>query len=85
MLAKAFPDDPLVGEEDTTELRISSNASLKDRVVELANEALTSELVMGDNEQWGIGSGQERSAGELLDAIDRGTFDGGRNGSAYMP
>ncbi len=47
MLAKAFPDDPLVGEEDTKDLR--ANPAMRDRVVELANEALTAYLAMGDN------------------------------------
>lgn len=84
MLAKAFPDDPLVGEEDTSDLRNPANSALKSRVVELANEALCAELAMGDNVQWGIGPGQERSPEVLLDAIDRGTYNGGNSGSEYM-
>lgn len=82
ILAKAFPDDPLVGEEDTKDLR--TNPAMRDRVVELANEALTAELALGDNVQWGIGPGQARSAEELLGAIDRGTYEGGSSGRQYM-
>jgi len=81
MLAKAFPDDPLVGEEDTADLR--ANPAMRDRVVELANEALTADLAMGDNVQWGIGPGQTRTAEELLSAIDRGTYEGGSSGRMW--
>lgn len=82
ILAKAFPDDPLVGEEDTKDLR--ANPIMRDRVVELANEALTADLALGDNVQWGIGPGQARTAEDLLSAIDRGTYEGGSSGRQYM-
>lgn len=81
MLHRAFPEDPIVGEEDAAELRVESGAVLRDRIVSLANEALTSDLSTGDNAEWGIGPGQAKSAEELLDAIDRGNHEGGRTGS----
>lgn len=81
MLHRAFPDDPIVGEEDAADLRAASGASLRDRIVELANEALTAELGIGDIAEWGIGPGSEQSVDNLLDAIDRGNHEGGRNGS----
>lgn len=53
---------------------------MKDRIVILANDALTSELELGDNSSWGIGPGEKKSDAELLDAIDRGNYKGGRSG-----
>lgn len=81
MLHRAFPDDPIVGEEDAAELRTEAGTVLRNRIVELANEALTGELEQGDYAGWGIGPGSEQTAGELLDAIDRGNYEGGRSGS----
>jgi len=57
---------------------------MRDRIVELANEALTAELGLGDSATWGIGPGQEKSAEELLDAIDRGNHPGGRDGRELL-
>ena len=37
---------------------------------------------MGESAEWGLGPGQERSPDELLDAIDRGSDQGGRIGRA---
>ena len=52
--------------------------------MELANEALTSELELGDNGSWGIGPGEQKSDAQLLDAIDRGNFEGGRIGRKML-
>jgi 3'(2'), 5'-bisphosphate nucleotidase len=82
MLKNAFPADPIVGEEDAADLRAEEGKVLRDRIVELANEALVAPLVEGDKPEWGIGPGQAKSAAELLDAIDRGNYDGGRTGRA---
>lgn len=51
--------------------------------MDLANEALTLDLAIGDSETWGIGPGQQKSAEEILDAIDRGNFEGGNTGSTW--
>jgi 3'(2'), 5'-bisphosphate nucleotidase len=83
ILSRAFPADPVVGEEDSGGLREDASALLRSRIVELANEALTSEIALGDNADWGIGPGQTRTTDELLDAIDRGSHTGGRKGREY--
>ncbi|KAF9039144.1 hypothetical protein BJ165DRAFT_1416518 [Panaeolus papilionaceus] len=83
ILSRAFPEDPIVGEEDASDLRKPSGAELKERIVSLANEALTSELVLGDNKDWGIGPGAEKTDAELLDAIDRGNFEGSSVGRMW--
>ncbi|KAF8814588.1 3(2),5-bisphosphate nucleotidase HAL2 [Phlegmacium glaucopus] len=83
ILHRAFPDDSIVGEEDASDLRAESGKEMKDRIVELANEALTSELGLGDNSSWGIGPGEQKSDAELLDAIDRGNYEGGRIGRMW--
>ena len=80
ILHHAFPGDPIVGEEDAADLREPSGKGMKDRIIALANEALTAELGLGDNQLWGIGPGQEKSDNELLDAIDRGNYEGGSVG-----
>ncbi|KAJ3801540.1 nucleotidase HAL2 [Lentinula aff. detonsa] len=85
MLHRAYPDDLIVGEEDASDLRTESDSvsSLRNRIVELANEALTAELDIGDIAEWGIGPGSEQNANQLLDAIDRGSYEGGRNGRMW--
>jgi 3'(2'), 5'-bisphosphate nucleotidase len=83
ILGRAFPDDPIVAEEDAAEIRDESSTPLRDRIVELANEALTADLRSGDNAAWGIGPGQTRTTSELLDAIDRGNHDGVRAGREF--
>ncbi|KAL1744744.1 hypothetical protein HDZ31DRAFT_37923 [Schizophyllum fasciatum] len=85
MLANAFPDDLIVGEEDSADLRQDTDASraLKDRIVALANDAIAAELGLGDKAQWGIGPGAARTPEQLLDAIDRGNYDGGNTGRMW--
>ncbi|PPR07661.1 hypothetical protein CVT24_003829 [Panaeolus cyanescens] len=83
ILSRAFPEDPIVGEEDASDLRKPSGKELKDRIVSLANEALTSELALGDNKDWGIGPGSEQTDAELLDAIDRGNYEGSSIGRMW--
>ncbi|KAL5498380.1 MET22 [Sanghuangporus vaninii] len=83
ILANAFPDDKVVGEEDSSDLRLETNTDLRNRVVELANQALTDDLTLGDNVQWGFGPGSERTSGELMNAIDRGNHQGGKVGRLW--
>ena len=83
ILQHAFPDDPIVGEEDAAELRSESGEGMRNRIVELANEALTGELGLGDNANWGLGPGRETTPAALLDAIDRGNHLGGSSGSKF--
>jgi 3'(2'), 5'-bisphosphate nucleotidase len=83
ILQHAFPKDAIVGEEDASDLRVESGKEMKERIVDLANEALTLDLALGDSDTWGIGPGQQKSAEEILDAIDRGNFEGGNSGSTW--
>lgn len=83
ILHHAFPGDPIVGEEDASDLHAEEGRLMRDRIIELANEALTAELGLGDSATWGIGPGQVKSAEELLDAIDRGNHPGGRDGRMW--
>ncbi|KAJ6623149.1 hypothetical protein B0H10DRAFT_2011434 [Mycena sp. CBHHK59/15] len=83
MLHRAFPADPIVGEEDAAELRADAGTALRERIVTLANEALVAPLGTGDEPEWGVGPGQMQSAAALLDAIDRGNHDGGRAGRMW--
>jgi len=80
ILSRAFPDDPIVGEEDTKDLRKESAADLRNRIVSLTTKALSAELGIGENVEWGIGPGHTRTSTELLDAIDRGNYYGGSTG-----
>ncbi|KAF8519342.1 putative MET22-protein ser/thr phosphatase [Hysterangium stoloniferum] len=89
ILARVFPDDPIVGEEDTATLRDSTLASpatalLRERITTLSNEALQGALLPGDRASWGIGPGApKRTTEELLDAIDRGNHSGGPKGRMW--
>ncbi|KAF9530735.1 3,5-bisphosphate nucleotidase HAL2 [Crepidotus variabilis] len=86
ILHNAFPTDLIVGEEDASELRSPNNAEereMRERIISLANEALTSELMLGDNPTWGIGPGTAKSDSEILDAIDRGNYQGGSQGRMW--
>ncbi|KIJ67355.1 hypothetical protein HYDPIDRAFT_25817 [Hydnomerulius pinastri MD-312] len=83
ILTRAFPTDPIVGEEDADEMRQGGAETLRNRIVELANEALTADLLPGDKAEWGLGPGQARTPEELMDAIDRGNDQGGRIGRRW--
>ena len=83
MLNRAFPDDPIVGEEDAADLRVESGKILRERIIELANETLTAELQPGEKEEWGVGPNHGRTVDQLLDAIDRGNYNGGRTGREW--
>lgn len=84
ILGRAFPTDPIVGEEDADELRQESGDALRNRIVTLANEALTADLGTDEAADWGLGPGQTRTLKQLLDAIDRGSDQGGRIGRASL-
>lgn len=69
-LQSHFPSDPIIGEEDTTELR--ANASLRERVVDLVNDAF--------EQQDGWGKGTKVGEEDVLKAVDAGSSEGGREG-----
>jgi 3'(2'), 5'-bisphosphate nucleotidase len=66
MLGHAFPDDPIVGEEDAEEIRDPSATYIRERVVTLSNQTLTRGVDVGENggngydSAWGVGVGMER-------------------------
>ncbi|KAI0667490.1 3',5'-bisphosphate nucleotidase [Trametes maxima] len=80
ILGRTFPQDSIVGEEDSADLRGYAGTVLRERIVELANETLTAPLVDGEKEEWGLGPSQTQTTDEPLDAIDRGNYEGSRTG-----
>lgn len=83
ILGHAFPDDRIVGEEDAADMRAESGTELRNRIVELANEAITAPLQPGEESTWGLGPSHSQSAEQIMDVIDRGNYDGGRTGRTY--
>jgi 3'(2'), 5'-bisphosphate nucleotidase len=55
MLSRTFPQDPIAGEESSAAVREASSKETLDRIIELASEALTADLGLGDDSTWGIG------------------------------
>lgn len=86
ILGRAFPRDPIVGEEDAKDLRGDSPeaTTLRNRVVNLAVETLSGELGLGEMEEWGLGPKHTHTSDQLLDAIDRGTYSGGAVGRGFF-
>lgn len=80
ILSRAFPDDPIVGEEDAADLRADSGVALRNRIVELANETITAPLQHGETDAWGIGPSHAQTPEQIMDIIDRGNYGGGRTG-----
>ena len=70
ILTRAFPDDKIVGEEDAADLREESGVALRNRIVELANETLTTPLQPDERESWGLGPGHAQTPGQIMDVID---------------
>ena len=86
ILSRAFPDDPIVGEEDATDLRGESPSAtaLRHRIVELSTNTLTAKLEEGEKEEWGLGPNVRHTTEGLLDIIDRGSYAGGRSGRTCL-
>jgi len=83
ILTRAFPNDPVIGEEDSADLRTESATALRNRIVELANDTLTAKLEHGEKEEWGLGPTHAQTTEQLLDIIDRGNYAGGRTGRMW--
>ena len=83
ILTRAFPHDKIVGEEDSADLRTDSGVTLRNRIVELANETLTAPLQPSEQESWGLGPSHAQTPEEIMDFIDRGNYTGGRTGRAW--
>ncbi|KAG0303369.1 hypothetical protein BGZ98_006756 [Dissophora globulifera] len=66
-LNSSFPSDPIVGEEDSKDLRGDAGRLMREKVLELANSGLDTPLT-------------EQS---ILETIDRGTYGGGAKGRMW--
>ncbi|KAJ2827704.1 3'(2'),5'-bisphosphate nucleotidase [Coemansia erecta] len=64
ILEKHFPEDPIVGEEDSKDLQGDEGRALREKVIELTNTAVDDPM----------------STEEVLRAIDRGQYEGGSSG-----
>ena len=86
ILSRAFPRDPIAGEEDAKDLRGDSPeaTTLRSRVVDLAVETLSGELGLGEMEGWGLGPKHTHTPNQLLDVIDRGAHPGGVAGRGHF-
>ena len=86
VLSHAFPDDSVVGEEDTADLRAATPESdaLRTRVIELADDILAQppRVQASERAEWGLG--RRWGADALLGAIDRGCHVGGRTGRTFL-
>ncbi|KAG8906515.1 hypothetical protein FRB99_006735 [Tulasnella sp. 403] len=83
ILSAAFPQDPIIGEEDSADLRGDAGRTLREKVTQLANDALSAPLVdqvIQEQSDWGVGPGVIKSSDDLLSAIDRGNALGGPTG-----
>ena len=94
ILMREFPNDPIVGEEDSKDLRAPEGATLREKVIELANSVLptprTAEEVRRrpaasetriKHDSWlSLGSAAFAWVGQLLAAIDYGNYAGGAKG-----
>ncbi|KAG0231416.1 hypothetical protein BGW42_000243 [Actinomortierella wolfii] len=67
LVHNAFPTDPIVGEEDSKDLRGEAGRPMREKVLELANTGLETPL----------------TEDELLEAIDRGCYAGGPKGRMW--
>lgn len=73
ILAKYFPDIPLIGEEDANDLRTDDQQGVKDKIIELANGALANSTGTNDDQKiWDALGRDARSSDQWLEAIDRG-------------
>ena len=78
VLQSAFPADPIVGEEDSNELRV--NTELRQKVWDLVSSTLQATPTK-EIEQTG---GQIGIDEEMLDLIDRGNYAGGNKGRGTL-
>ncbi|KAJ3520345.1 hypothetical protein NM688_g9176 [Phlebia brevispora] len=80
ILNRAFPSDPIVGEEDSADLRPESATTLRNRIVELANETLTAPIQSGEEASWGLGPEHAQTPEQIMDVIDKGNYGGSSTG-----
>lgn len=83
VLFSHFPDDLIVGEEDSSELNTPENRATKAAIVRLANEAMSEELPATEEGEWAGVKSVARGEKEWLAIIDRGNSEGGASGRAF--
>lgn len=73
LLGKTFPDYPLIGEEDATDLKTEEQAGVREKIVELANKALSDNSgTPQDQAVWDVVGKEALPTDDWLNAIDRG-------------
>jgi len=65
ILNTLLPSDPIVGEEDASELRKSENKELLHHITTSVNESLTDARLLYEMEEWAIGMGYDISPREV--------------------
>ncbi|BGP58159.1 hypothetical protein JCM8202_002542 [Rhodotorula sphaerocarpa] len=81
LLFHHFPQDQIVGEEDSSELQKPEQSAVKDQIVRLASEAMSESLPLAAEEaEWTEVKRAARGEREWLDLIDRGNSNGGKDG-----
>lgn len=82
LIFSAFPEDKIVGEEDSSELDTEANKLTKSQIVRLSNEAME-EILSGEEEEacWNdVKKEGKRDEKEWMRIIDRGNSLGGPSG-----
>lgn len=81
LLFTHFPQDQIVGEEDSSDLQKPEQATVKAQIVRLAGEAMSESLPLSEEEAaWTEVKKVERGEKEWLELIDRGNSNGGPEG-----
>ncbi|XP_006455295.1 hypothetical protein AGABI2DRAFT_209718 [Agaricus bisporus var. bisporus H97] len=78
-----FPDDPIVGEEDASELYSPEKKEILHNITSIVNEGLTADRLDYEKEDWAIGLGRDISPQEVRENIDRGKHNGGNVGRMW--
>lgn len=78
-----FPDDPIVGEEDASELYSPEKKEILHNITSIVNEGLTADRLDYEKEDWAIGLGRDISPQEVRENIDRGKHNGGNVGRRF--
>lgn len=85
LLFHHFPEDQIVGEEDSGELQTVENLVTKNQIVRLSNQAMEEVLDGEEEEKEWIGvKGVPRGEREWLEIIDRGNSEGGPLGRTSL-
>lgn len=79
-----FPSYALIGEEDSADLQSDSQTSLREKIIELANESLATPLpVQEDEEIWSVLGQKSFESKQWLEAIDKGDATSTESGRVW--